>query len=167
MYQDQVWFRLRTAAGFRTTVSHWICSLVLGSTAFHIRGGRIGDMAWVIWFTRCIWHLGLIHTYHAVPMPRPCHSPAISCRYGFRLCISHLIYTCHAAPVPCHDHAVLKATYQGHGTARLGRGMGMAWHVWISIGRPQTACGRPARFRLLPATTRSSTKVAIRSIPIR
>jgi hypothetical protein len=37
-----------------------------------------------------------------------------------------LIHICHAAPVLCHDHAVLKATSQGHGTARHGRGMGMA-----------------------------------------
>jgi hypothetical protein len=43
--------------------------------------------------------------------------------------------------------------------------MGMA--LRISIGRPETACGRPALVRLLPATTRSSTKVLIRSIPIR
>jgi hypothetical protein len=43
-----------------------------------------------------------------------------------------------------------------------------AWHVWISIGRPETACGRPACVRLLlPATTLSSTKVVIRSMPIR
>ena len=45
------------------------------------------------------------------------------------------------------DHAVLlKATAQ---------------HV-----RRETACGLPARIRLLPATTRSSTKVVIRRIPI-
>jgi hypothetical protein len=28
-----------------------------------------------------------------------------------------------AVPVPCHDHAVLKATSQGHGTVRHGHGM--------------------------------------------
>jgi len=49
-------------------------------------------------------------------------------------------------PMPCSDHAVLKATAQ---------------HV-----RRETACGLPARVRLLPATTRSSTKIVIRSIPI-
>jgi hypothetical protein len=68
--------------------------------------------------------------------------------------LSHLIYTvrpclihsCHAAPMPCSNHAVLlKATAQD--------------------GRRETACVRPARVRLLPATTRSSTKVVIRSIP--
>jgi hypothetical protein len=49
--------------------------------------------------------------------------------------------------MPCSDHAVLlKATGQD--------------------GRRETACGRPARVRLLPATTRSSTKVVIRSVPI-
>jgi hypothetical protein len=45
--------------------------------------------------------------------------------------------------------------------------MGTAWHVLISIGRPETACGRLTRVRLLPATTRSSTKVGIISITIR
>ena len=49
--------------------------------------------------------------------------------------------------MPCSDHAVLlKARAQ---------------HV-----RRETACGLPARLRLLPATTRSSTKVVIRSMPI-
>jgi hypothetical protein len=71
------------------------------------------------------------------------------------MCLSHLIYTvrpylihtCHAAPMPCSDHAVLlKATAQH--------------------GRRETACGLPSCFRLLPATTRSSTKFVIRSIPI-
>jgi hypothetical protein len=49
----------------------------------------------------------------------------------FRLCLSHLIYTvqpwlihiCHAGPLLCHDHAFLKATSQGHDTARYGHGM--------------------------------------------
>ena len=87
--------------------------------------------------------------------PCPCRSPAMPCREGFRMRLSHLIYTvrpclihtCHAAPMPCSDHAVLlKATAQH--------------------GRRETACGLPARVRLLPATTRSSTKIVIRSIPV-
>jgi hypothetical protein len=45
--------------------------------------------------------------------------------------------------------------------------MGMKWHVWISMFRPDTASGQPARIRLLLATTRISTKFVIRSIPIR
>ena len=49
--------------------------------------------------------------------------------------------------MPCSDHAVLlKATAQH--------------------GRRETACGLPAGVRLLPVTTRSFTKVDIRSIPI-
>jgi hypothetical protein len=49
--------------------------------------------------------------------------------------------------MPCSDHAVLlKATAQ---------------HV-----RGETACALLARVRLLPANTRSSTKVVISSIPI-
>jgi hypothetical protein len=71
------------------------------------------------------------------------------------MCLSHLIYTvrpclihtCHAMPMRRSDHAVLlKATAQ---------------HV-----RRETVCGLPARFRLLPATMRSSTKVVIRHIPV-
>jgi len=91
-------------------------------------------------------------------MPRTCHAHAVPlpCRAAKGLeCLSHLIYTvrpclihtCHAVPLPCSDHAVLlKATAQH--------------------GRRETPCGLPARFRLLPATTRSSTKIIIRSIPI-
>jgi hypothetical protein len=49
--------------------------------------------------------------------------------------------------MPCSDHAVLlKATVQ--------------------LGLRETACGLRARFRFLPATTRSSTKAVISSIPI-
>jgi hypothetical protein len=71
------------------------------------------------------------------------------------MCPSHLIYTVrtclihtsHTMPMLCCDHAILlKAT---------------AHHV-----RRETACGLPASVRLLPATTRSSTKVVIRRIPI-
>jgi hypothetical protein len=88
-------------------------------------------------------------------MPCPCRFPAMLCRKGFRICLSHLIYTvrpclihtCHAAPMPCFDHAVLLKDTAQH-------------------GRRETACGLPARVRLLPATTRSSTKIVIRSIPI-
>jgi hypothetical protein len=47
------------------------------------------------------------------------------------LCLSHLIYTVrpclthrsHSVTMLCHDHAVLKATSQGHGTARHRHGM--------------------------------------------
>jgi hypothetical protein len=94
----------------------------------------------------------------------PCRSPAMPCQKGIRLCLSHLIYTvrpclihtCHATTMPFWKR-LLKATAQ----------RSMAWCVWISIGRPETACGRPACIRRLLATTRSSTKVVIRSIPIR
>jgi hypothetical protein len=36
---------------------------------------------------------------------------------------SHMPCRGHGAPVPCHDHSVLKATSQGHGTARHVHGM--------------------------------------------
>jgi hypothetical protein len=84
-------------------------------------------------------------------MLRPCRSPAAKgLEYLFHLiytALPCLIHTCHAAPMPCSDHAVpLKAT---------------ARH-----GRREMACGLSAHVRLLPATTRSSTKVVISSIPI-
>ena len=54
--------------------------------------------------------------------------------------------------LPCHAHATLRPcrSSQGHGTAV----------------RREKACGLLARVRLLPATTRSSTKVVIRRIPV-
>ena len=88
-------------------------------------------------------------------MPCPYRSPAMPCRWGFTLCLSHLIYTvqlclihtCHAMPMLCSDHAILlNATAQQV--------------------RRQTACGLSALIRLLTASTRSSTKYVTRSIPI-
>jgi hypothetical protein len=61
--------------------------------------------------------------------------------------------------MPCHDHAVLKRRLK----ATAQRGMRTEWYMWISIGRPEMACGRPARFLLLPATTQSPTNVVTRS----
>ena len=40
---------------------------------------------------------------------------------------SHISCRAHAAPLPCSDHAALKATSQGHVTARQGRGTCTAW----------------------------------------
>jgi hypothetical protein len=95
---------------------------------------------------------------HAIPLP--CHvAKSLDC-------VSHLIYKvqpclihmCHATAMPFWKQ-LLKAMAQ--------RGLGTAWHVWISIGHPEMACGKPAHVQLLPATTRSSTKIVIRSISIR
>jgi len=84
---------------------------------------------------------------HSMPCPCCAHSPAMPCREGFRMSFP---FDLHSAAVsdshlPCSDHAVLKATEQ--------------------YVRRETACGLPARVRLLPATT-SYTKIVIRSIPI-
>jgi hypothetical protein len=80
--------------------------------------------------------LRLIHTYHAVPLPRPCRSPAMPCRLRLRLCLSNFIYTlrpclihtCHAWPMPCRAHAMQRprrpeATSEGHSTTRHRCGM--------------------------------------------
>ena len=95
-----------------------------------------------------------IHNYHAVPMPFPCHAIPLrvyNVSFPFDLhsaavSDSHLPCHAHAAPMPCSDHAVLlKATVQH--------------------GRREPVCGLRTRVRLLPAATRSSTKI-IRSIPV-
>ena len=84
---------------------------------------------------------------HAVPLPcraakgLECVFPIGFTQYG------SLIHTCQAAPMPCSDHAVLLKVTAQH-------------------GRRETACGLPASVRLPPATTRSSTEIVIRSIPI-
>jgi len=84
-------------------------------------------------------------------MPFPCHAVPLKVYNVFfpfdlrSAAVSDSHLPCHA--MPCSDHAVLlKATAQ---------------HV-----RRETACGLPARVRLLPPTTRSSTKVVSTSIPI-
>jgi len=58
-----------------------------------------------------------------------------------------LIHTCHAAPMPCSDHVILFKAMAQHGHREM-------------------ACELPVRVRLLLATSRSSTKIVIRSIPI-
>jgi len=88
-------------------------------------------------------------------MSCPCRSPAKPCRQGFRMCLSHLIYTlwpslihtCHAAPMPCCAHAVLLKAVAQH-------------------GRRETACGLPACVRFLLTITWSSVKVVTRRKPI-
>jgi hypothetical protein len=98
---------------------------------------------------------------HAVPLP--CHAAkGLDCVFTvwFKQCGRvwvTLVIPCRAPTMPFWKR-LLKATAQ--------HGMGTERRVWINIGRRETACGRPARVRLLPATTRSSTKVVTRSIPI-
>ena len=73
-------------------------------------------------------------------MPFPCHAMPL----GFRMCLSHLIYTvrpclihtCHAMPMPCPDHAVLLKVTAQHGRRETAvlccglekNGMVGAWH---------------------------------------
>ena len=83
---------------------------------------------------------------HAMPMPCPCRATK-SLECVFPIWFTQCGRVWFTLAMPCSDHAVLlKATAQ---------------HV-----RRETVCGLPTRVRLLPATTRSSTKIIIRSIPI-
>jgi hypothetical protein len=85
--------------------------------------------------------LSLIHTYHAVPM---------TCRADKGLdCFFHIWFTqcgrvwfTHAMPRP--RHATTTPFWKRFLKATAQRGMGTA--LWIRIGRPETACGRPAPF---------------------
>ena len=86
---------------------------------------------------------------HSMPCPCRKHAVPLPCRAATGLeCVFPIWFTqCgrvwFTLAMPCSDHAVLlKATTQ---------------HV-----RRETACGLPARFRPLPASTRISTKVVTR-----
>jgi hypothetical protein len=94
-------------------------------------------------------------------MPHPCRSAKGLDRVfptWFTQC-GRVWLKCHAKPRPCRCESDF---------SRPRYSTAWAWHVWIGFGRPETACGRPARVLLLPATTRSSTKVFFfRRVPIR
>jgi hypothetical protein len=65
-----------------------------------------------VWLERC-----LKANSHTIP----CRSHAVPLRV---LIVTHLIYTLRPCLIhTCHDHVVLKATSQGHSTARHGHGM--------------------------------------------
>jgi hypothetical protein len=98
-------------------------------------------------------------------MSFPCHAVTL------RVYIVSFPFYLHSAAVfdshmPCRARAMPRPCRSECDFSRLRHSAAWAWHVWIRIGRPETARGRPDRVRLLPRTTRSSTKV-IRSIPIR
>jgi hypothetical protein len=80
----------------------------------------------------------------------------------------------HAVPLPCRAAEGLECVFPILFT-QCGRfwftlAMPRPCHAltmpFFSRPRHRTACGLPARVRLLPATTRSSTKIVIRSIPV-
>jgi len=94
---------------------------------------------------------------------------------------SHITCRAHTVPLPCRvdkgldcvfpiwftqcgrvwfTHAVLRPCRSQSDFSRPRHST--AWHVWINIDRRKTACGRPTRVRLFPATIRSFTTVVIR-----
>jgi hypothetical protein len=64
--------------------------------------------------------------------------------------------------MPCRARAIPRPCRSESDFSRPRHNTAWTWHVWISIGRPETACERPACVRLLPATMRSSTKIVIK-----
>jgi hypothetical protein len=74
------------------------------------------------------------------------------------------VWFTHVIPGPCRATTMPFWKRLLKATAQCGMGAAWEWHgkalrMWITIGRTETARGRLARVRLLPATTRSSTKV--------
>jgi hypothetical protein len=117
-------------------------------------------------YSSIAWCVRALHINRDIPLKANSHIPCrsakgLDCVFPSWFTQCGRVWFTHAMPFPCHATTMpfwkrpLKATAQ--------RGMRAAWYVWISIGRPEAACGRPARVRLFPATTRSSTKVLSRS----
>jgi len=88
---------------------------------------------------------------------------------------SHIACRAHALPVPCRAakgfECVLPIWFTQCGRVWFTLAMPCSDHAVLlkataQHGRREKACGLPARVRLLPATTRSYTKIVIRSIPI-
>jgi hypothetical protein len=103
---------------------------------------------------------------YAAPKPFPCHVVPL------KVYIVSFPFDIHSGAVfdahkPCRARAMPRPCRFESNFSRPRLSAAWAWHVWISVGRPETACRRPARVRLLPATTRSSTNDVIRSRPIR
>jgi hypothetical protein len=113
---------------------------------------------------------------HAIPFPCRFRAVPLPCRSAKSLeCVFPIWFTqcgrvwfTHTIPFPCHSPAMPWMCRSERDLSRPRQSLGRrtAWYMWISNGRPETACGPSARVRLLPATTRSSRRVVIRSIPI-
>jgi hypothetical protein len=95
-----------------------------------------------------------IHTFHAVPRPCP-SAKALECVFPFWFTQFGHVWFTHTMPFPCHatNTPFWKRPLKAMAGSWQGDGMG-------------TACWRPASFRPIPATTRSSRTFVIRSIPI-
>jgi hypothetical protein len=99
--------------------------------------------SWVMDITVCNMRLKIIHTYHAVPMPRPCRSAKdLDCVFPIWFPQCGRVWFTHTIPRPSRSES--NSSRSTH-----GRGMGMAWHVWISIGRPETQVGDLSAFGFL------------------
>jgi hypothetical protein len=101
------------------------------------------------------------------------------CNYGTLKADSHIACRAHAVSMPCRAAKGLECVFpiwftqcgRVWFTLAMPRLMPCSDHAVLfkatpQHGRRETACGLPARFRLLPATTRSSTKIVIKSIPL-
>ena len=82
----------------------------------------------------CFFHTYVSRGRVTHSMPCTCRSRAMPCRYGFRMCLSHLIYTvrpclihtCHAMPMPCPCHVLTMPFFSRprHSTAVQRRPVG-------------------------------------------
>ena len=86
---------------------------------------------------------------------------------------SHVACHAHAVPLPCCATKGLNVSFPFHlHSAAVSDShlpcsdLAVLLKVTAQQGLQEMACGLPVRVRLLPATTRSSTKIVIRNIPI-
>jgi hypothetical protein len=105
-------------------------------------------------------HLRLLHTYHAVPTPRPCPlscraAKGLDCIFPIRSTQCGRVWFTHAMLRPCHT--MPRPCRSERNLSRPRHSATWAWHVWISYDRPTRHVGNlPAFgfFRLLRGVPR-------------
>jgi hypothetical protein len=90
-------------------------------------------------------------------MPCPCRAHAVSlpCRAAkgldsvFPIWLTQCgrVWLTHAIPCPCRARAIPRPCRSESDFSRPRHSAAWTRHVWISTGRPETACWRPARVR--------------------
>jgi hypothetical protein len=115
-----------------TNLMHHLYSVYWVTTTLRVSGLLVAHHEVPAMYTCDNWYvlyvLRLIHTYHAVPLP--CRATkGLDCIFPSWFTQCGRVWFTYAMARPCRARAMprpclLKATSQGHGTARHGHGMG-------------------------------------------